>query len=436
MNQSDIDAIVNIVCDAIDTRIKSTRSELESSIGKAIAGIQTQAESLAEFRGQVKAFEPPKDGLDASPDMVSEAVAKHLAANPVIAPEPLTPTASQIGESVKAYIAANPMPEPLAPCPDMVSEAVQKFMAANPVKAPEAPAPLAPTDSQISEAVAKHFQSNPVIAPEPLAPTSDMISDAVAKYLAANPVPVPTAPEALEPTDAQLDAAVAKHFEGFEVNVPEPTPESIESAVQKYLTVNPIKLPDAPEALAPTQEQLAGAVEKHLASNPPATGSRGLDALEITILTAINQERRYAKGTYARWGGGVIRALRDTEPGEPMSTGCWDVVIDGVKSIEVHPLGGSEFAVKSILTGGASHITKMAAPTFDESYKDVWKESAGEYKRGDIVTHKGSVWLAKASTMERPGAGEGWKLIVKAGRDGKDISVVKLDRPATYKLGS
>jgi hypothetical protein len=160
-----------------------------------------------------------------------------------------------------------------------------------------------------------------------------------------------------------------------------------------------------------------------------------LDALEIVILPSINTDRRYAKGTYARWGGGVIRALRDTEPGEPMSTGCWDVVIDGVKAIEVHSLGGSEFAVKSILTGGASHITKMAAPTFDDSYKDVWKESAGEYKRGDIVTHKGSVWLAKSSTIERPGIGEGWKLIVKAGRDGKDLSVVKLDRPATYKLG-
>jgi hypothetical protein len=385
MNPSDIDALVNIVRDAIDTRINSTRSELESNIGKALAGIKTQAESLAEFRGQVKAFEPPKDGRDATPDMVADAV--------------------------------------------------QKFMAANPVKIPDAPAPLSPTDSQISEAVTKHMQANPVTVPEPLAPSSDMIAEAVAKYMAANPVTVPTAPEALAPTEAQLDDAVAKHFEGFEVNVPDPTPESIESAVQKYLAINPVKVPDAPKALEPTSEQLAQAVDKHLASNPPANGARGLDALEIVILPSINTDRRYAKGTYARWGGGVIRALRDTEPGEPMSTGCWDVVIDGVKAIEVHSLGGSEFAVKSILTGGASHITKMAAPTFDDSYKDVWKESAGEYKRGDIVTHKGSVWLAKSSTIERPGIGEGWKLIVKAGRDGKDLSVVKLDRPATYKLG-
>jgi hypothetical protein len=406
MNQNDTDALVEVIKDAIDQRIKATRSELESNIGKALAGVQTQAASLAEFRGQVKAFEPPKDGRDATPDMVVEAVAKHMAANPIIAPEPLAPTANQIGESVKAYIAEHPTP-----------------------------APLAPTDSQISEAVAKHLQANPVTVPEPLAPTTDMVAEAVAKYMAANPVTVPTAPEALAPTEAQLDAAVAKHFEGFEVNVPDPTPESIESAVQKYLTINPVKVPDAPKALEPTAEQLSQAVEKHLASNPPATGARGLDALEIVILPSINTDRRYAKGTYARWGGGVIRALRDTEPGEPMSTGCWDVVIDGVKAIEVHSLGGSEFAVKSILTGGASHITKMAAPTFDDSYKDVWKESAGEYKRGDIVTHKGSVWLAKSSTIERPGIGEGWKLIVKAGRDGKDLSVVKLDRPATYKLG-
>ncbi|MEG8007475.1 hypothetical protein U2444_14855, partial [Listeria monocytogenes] len=60
----------------------------------------------------------------------------------------------------------------------------------------------------------------------------------------------------------------------------------------------------------------------------------------------------------------------------------------------------------------------------------------GEYNRGDLVTHKGAVWLAKSKTTERPGTGDAWKLVVKNGRDGKDVSVVKLDRPATYKMGA
>jgi hypothetical protein len=267
--------------------------------------------------------------------------------------------------------------------------------------------------------------------------TPEIVLEAVEKYMQANPVPTPKAPEALAPTEEQLGAAVAKHFSGFELKLPDPlppTPEMVQEAVAKHMQANPVPIPKAPEALAPTDDQLARVVAKHLADNPPVPGARGLDALEITILPSINTERRYAKGTYARWGGGVIRALRDTEPGDPIFTGCWDVVIDGVKAIEVHPLGGAEFAVKSILTGGASHIAKLASPTFTDSYKDVWKESAGEYKRGDIVTHKGSVWLAKSDTAERPGTGDGWRLIVKAGRDGKDLSLVKLDRPATYKL--
>ena len=92
--------------------------------------------------------------------------------------------------------------------------------------------------------------------------------------------------------------------------------------------------------------------------------------------------------------------------------------------------------MKTILTGGQSDVVKITLPTFESAYRDVWKESAGEYKRGDLVTHKGGVWMAKSATTERPGAGDGWKLVVKAGRDGKDTSVVKLDRPDVYRLGA
>ncbi len=389
MTPTDLDALVNIVRDAIDQRTEKTRLELDASLAKALETIAAQAATVAELRDQLKALPVPKDGTDATPAMVAESVAK--------------------------YLEANPIPVPVAP---------------------EAPAPLAPTMEQIDAAVKGYMESNPIDVPAPLSPNMYMVSQSVAEYMAANPVPIPEAPKPIELTSEQLDAAISKHFAGFEIEVPEPSPVMIAESVQKYFEANPVKVPEAPAALSPTDEQVSRVVNKHLSDNPPSPGARGLDALEIVILPSINQERSYAKGTYARWGGGVIRALRDTEPGNPIETGCWDVVMDGVKAIEVHPLGGAEFAVKSIMTGGASHIAKMSAPTFDDSYKDIWKESAGEYKRGDIVTHKGSVWLAKSTTIERPGTGEGWKLIVKAGRDGRDLSLVKLERPATYKLGA
>lgn len=440
MTPTDLDALVNIVRDAIDQRTEKTRLALDAHLSKALATIKAQADQLSELRDQLKSLPVPKDGTDATPAMVAESLAKYLEANPIpvpVAPEapaPLSPTAEQVSEAVKGYMAAHPVkaPEPLAPVQSDIEKAVSAYIAANPL--PTAPEPLSPTMGQISDAVKGYMEANPIDMPAPLSPSMDMVSKSVAEYMAANPVPIPEAPKPIELTSEQLDAAISKHFAGFEIEVPEPSPVMIAESVQKYFEANPVKVPEAPAALSPTDEQVSRVVNKHLSDNPPAPGARGLDALEIVILPSINQERSYAKGTYARWGGGVIRALRDTEPGNPIETGCWDVVMDGVKAIEVHPLGGAEFAVKSIMTGGASHIAKMSAPTFDDSYKDIWKESAGEYKRGDIVTHKGSVWLAKSTTLERPGTGEGWKLIVKAGKDGRDLSLVKLERPATYKL--
>jgi len=331
MTPSDIDAFVNIVKQAIDQRADAIRSAADAEIAKLANTIAAQQSEIASMAAKLAAIPTPKDGADATPDMVAKAVADH--------------------------------------------------MRAHPVPVPDAPAPLAPTLEQISESVKGYMAEHPIVAPEPLAPEFADIAKAVGEFIAANP----------------------------------------------------IKVPDAPAALEPTPEQLAQAVQKHLLANPLPKGDPGLDAVEIDILPSINTERRYAKGTYARWGGGVIRASRDTDPGEPLASG-WDVVMEGVKAIEVHALGGAEFAVKSMLTGGASHVAKMAAPTFAEAYKGVWKESAGEYQRGDMVTHKGSVWLAKEATTERPGAGDGWKLVVKSGRDGKDLNVVKIDRPDTYKL--
>lgn len=327
MTPSDIDALVNIVKQAIDQRADVIRAAADGQIAKLAETIATQHAEIASLTAKLAAIPTPKDGADATPEMVAKAVADHLAANPIPAPAPLAPT------------------------------------------------------------------------------------------------------------DAQLDAAVAKHFEGFTVEVPPPDPAMIAKAVADHLQAHPVPVPEAPAPLAPTDEQVARVVAKHLTDNPPEPGARGLDAIELNILPSINPQRRYAKGTYAHHDGGILRATRDTDPGDPLQSG-WDVVLRGVSAIEVHPLGGAEFAIKSVLTGGGSHVTKMAAPTFAESYRDVWRESAGEYQRGDMVTHKGSVWLAKQATTERPGTGDGWKLIVKAGRDGKDLNVVKMDRPDVYKLGA
>ncbi|TPJ76198.1 hypothetical protein FJ422_30410 [Mesorhizobium sp. B2-6-3] len=59
--------------------------------------------------------------------------------------------------------------------------------------------------------------------------------------------------------------------------------------------------------------------------------------------------------------------------------------------------------------------------------RGVFKEGQS-YRPGDGVTWAGSFWIAQAQTSEKPDGGEGWRLAVKRGRDGKD-GVLKDERP-------
>ena len=54
-------------------------------------------------------------------------------------------------------------------------------------------------------------------------------------------------------------------------------------------------------------------------------------------------------------------------------------------------------------------------------YAGLWLEGHG-YAPGDVVTHGGSAWVCEAETTAKPGAaGDGWQLMVKRGRDGRDV---------------
>ncbi|MDF3606326.1 hypothetical protein PE067_09360 [Paracoccus sp. DMF-8] len=45
---------------------------------------------------------------------------------------------------------------------------------------------------------------------------------------------------------------------------------------------------------------------------------------------------------------------------------------------------------------------------------------AGEaYEKGDAVSYGGSLWIAQAGTSAKPDGGDGWRLAVKKGRDGR-----------------
>jgi hypothetical protein len=359
--------------------------------------------------------------------MLSHAVEKHMQANPIAVPEPLLPTPDMVADAVQKHMALNPIAAPAAiePTPEQIASAVWDYVKANPIAAPD---PLAPTPEQIGEAVAGYIKANPVELPEPVSPTAEQVEIAVQKHLQANPVPVP---EPVAPTAEQIAMAVQKHLEANPVHLPEPlapTDDQISMAVKKHMADNPVA---APEPMAPSAAQVEQAVASYIKANPPQDGQRGLDALEINILPRIESGRGYARGTYACHNGGILKAISETVPGDdPLKCG-WQVVIDGVKATEVHPISEGVVAIKTVLTSGGSSIAKVEFPVM--SYQGTWKISHGEYSKGHMATHQGSLWHCNRQTADRPGTSDAWTLAVKKGAD---FTAQKTRAPASdvYRL--
>jgi hypothetical protein len=255
--------------------------------------------------------------------------------------------------------------------------------------------------------------------------TLEQVSEAVAKFLTENPVKGEKGDDGQSVTQEQIDLAVDAYLKSNPVEI---EVDLVEEQLSKWMDTNP------PEV---KQEHIADHVAKFLEASPPPSGKdgkdgeRGLDALQIEILSKLDTEKRYPRGTFARYKGGIVRALRDTDPGEPMQSG-WEIMVNGLDDVQVHQLQGGEFAIKTILTSGQSNIVKAYIPAME--YKGVWKESHGEYAKGHTVTQNGSLWHCNKPTTDKPGTSDAWTLCAKRGTDGKNHGVARLDSPEVYKL--
>ena len=151
-------------------------------------------------------------------------------------------------------------------------------------------------------------------------------------------------------------------------------------------------------------------------------GRDGRDALELTILSSIDESRTYPQGTYAQFNGGIVRAERATAPlagGSSLEDAGWRTIINGVAGIVAtqEPDERSfKFTVKYTNGDVQDHVFKVASMIYRGIYS-----SDKEYDIGDTVTEDGQTWIAvQPSKGMRPGTSEAWKLSVRKGRNGKD----------------
>ncbi|WP_295986459.1 phage portal protein [uncultured Variovorax sp.] len=183
-----------------------------------------------------------------------------------------------------------------------------------------------------------------------------------------------------------------------------------------------IPKPKDGESIPPDQvrrmvdEEVAKAVS---ALPPPKDGEAGRDALQLELQPAIDLEKSYPRGTYARHAGGLWRAFEATK-----GLHGWECIVDGIAELRIEQPSGREFMLVARTSSGAevSKSIKVAALVD----KGVFRAEES-YEAGDGVTWGGSFFIAqKDAPIGKPGEPgcDGWRLAVKRGRDaGKAVQL-------------
>lgn len=156
-------------------------------------------------------------------------------------------------------------------------------------------------------------------------------------------------------------------------------------------------------------------------------GAPGRDALRLEVLESIDVERSYPRGTYAKHLGGLVRAVRTTDPltdGELGAAG-WQIIVEGVYDLRFEQLDERTSKLALVLTSGRKVEHVMATPVM--IYRGVWTN--GDFKRGDTVTHEGSLWHCQCDTDAQPGTSGDWKLAAKRGERGSRDAPARKPNP-------
>lgn len=141
-------------------------------------------------------------------------------------------------------------------------------------------------------------------------------------------------------------------------------------------------------------------------------GDPGRDALQLEINPAIDPEKSYPRGTYAKHLGGLWRSFEATS-----GMKGWECIVEGVAGMDISH-DGRKFAVTTRLSSGVEVTKEVSLPVVID--KGIFRDGEA-YEAGDGVTWAGSFWIAQKDSTAKPDTPDsGWRLAVKRGRDGKD----------------
>jgi len=246
---------------------------------------------------------------------------------------------------------------------------------------------------------------------EQLAPmVAEQVSQAV-KDLPAPQNGKDADPEEIAALVAKAVEAIPKPQDGKSV-----TPEDVEpmlaGLVAKAVDAIPRPKDGEPLPAGEVQRMVDEAVVKALSGvAAPKDGEPGRDALQLELQPAIDLDRVYARGTYAKHAGGLWRAFEATK-----GLHGWECVVEGIAELRLDQVG-REFTLVTRTSSGAEVSKSIKVASLVD--KGVFK-AGSDYEAGDGVTWGGSFFIAqKDAPCGHPGepGSDGWRLAVKRGRD-------------------
>lgn len=147
-------------------------------------------------------------------------------------------------------------------------------------------------------------------------------------------------------------------------------------------------------------------------------GAPGRHALQLQILPRIDPSESYARGTFASYRGGLIHAVRSTDPiTGSLDAAGWESIVVGVDEASITAKSAREFVFAVKMSDGKTVENAITLPAM--IYRGVFK-SGEKYAKGDTATLDGSLWHCNTDTSARPGSSEDWTLCAKRGRDGRN----------------
>lgn len=205
----------------------------------------------------------------------------------------------------------------------------------------------------------------------------------------------------------------------------------VEAAVAAAVAALPAPVDGKSVTVADVEPLIASAVASAVAALPTPADGKSVTIADVEPIIASAVERAVAALPVAKDGVGLAGAMIDR-------TGALVVTLSDGKMCPLGRVDGKDgdpglgFDDMSIEQTGERQATLKfvrgeQVKTFDLTVpavidRGVFKEGQA-YTLGDAVTFGGSLWIAQKDTGDKPdGPDTGWRLAVKKGRDGRDLT--------------